>query len=364
MRSPRPPASSNCRPPTRRGRARRRQKTVSVALVPKARIGDYVIVHVGHAIGLLDAERRSKRWPCSPSSRRPKADAPHEGIDEFRDGRMARACRTRIAAAVDPTRRYHFMEFCGGHAHDLALRHRRVAARQPAHDPRARMPGVRAHRPHRPGDCLALERGVILCTYGDVMRVPTSGIAQPDACQRHAAPIPHGLFGRRCLEAGARDAGREVVFLRHRVRDHDAAHRAGDPPGPGRGHRNFSVLCNRADAQRDHAHPRIARGAPVGQVPIDGFVGPAHIVHRDRRAPYEHFADGYRKPVVIAGFEPLDVMQASDAGAPGQRRPRRGREQFTRAVTPNNLAAQTSCNGLRTQAPVRWRGLGEVPYSA
>ena len=47
-----------------------------------------------------------------------------------------------------------------------------------------------------------------------------------------------------------------------------------------------------------------------GTVPIDGFVGPAHVSIVIGARPYEHFAQEYRKPVVIAGFEPLDVMQA------------------------------------------------------
>jgi hydrogenase expression/formation protein HypD len=56
----------------------------------------------------------------------------------------------------------------------------------------------------------------------------------------------------------------------------------------------------------------VGRGAPAyGTVPIDGFIGPAHVSIVIGSQPYEHFAEEYRKPVVIAGFEPLDVMQAS-----------------------------------------------------
>jgi len=45
-------------------------------------------------------------------------------------------------------------------------------------------------------------------------------------------------------------------------------------------------------------------------VPLDGFIGPAHVSTVIGSRPYEHFAQEYAKPVVIAGFEPLDVMQA------------------------------------------------------
>jgi hydrogenase expression/formation protein HypD len=47
-----------------------------------------------------------------------------------------------------------------------------------------------------------------------------------------------------------------------------------------------------------------------GTVPLDGFIGPAHVSTIIGSRPYEFFAEEYRKPVVIAGFEPLDVMQA------------------------------------------------------
>jgi hydrogenase expression/formation protein HypD len=54
-------------------------------------------------------------------------------------------------------------------------------------------------------------------------------------------------------------------------------------------------------------------------VPIDGLIGPAHVSIIIGSRAFEFFAEAYRKPVVIAGFEPLDVMQAHpDAGAPGQ----------------------------------------------
>jgi hydrogenase expression/formation protein HypD len=97
-------------------------------------------------------------------------------IDEFRDGDLARRLAQRIAAEVPPGRRYSFMEFCGGHTHAIARYG--VAELLP--------PAVRMI--HGPG-CpvcvlpigridqaihLALERGAIVCTYGDTMRVPAS----------------------------------------------------------------------------------------------------------------------------------------------------------------------------------------------
>jgi hydrogenase expression/formation protein HypD len=79
-----------------------------------------------------------------------------------------------------------------------------------------------------------------------------------------------------------------------------------------------------------------------GTVPLDGFIGPAHVSTIIGSRPYEFFAEEYRKPVVIAGFEPLDVMQAIRMLI---RQVNEGRaeveNEFSRAVDRNgNLKAQ------------------------
>jgi hydrogenase expression/formation protein HypD len=106
---------------------------------------------------------------------------------------------------------------------------------------------------------------------------------------------------------------------------------------------------------------------PCGSVPIDGFVGPAHVSVVIGSAPYEPFAAAYRKPVVITGFEPLDVMQAvlmlvrqvNDGRAEVE-------NQFVRAVTRDgNRAAQRLVQQVfEPRERFEWRGLGEVPHSA
>ena len=102
-------------------------------------------------------------------------------------------------------------------------------------------------------------------------------------------------------------------------------------------------------------------------VPLDGFVGPAHVSTVIGSRPYEPFADDYHKPVVIAGFEPLDVMQAilmlirqvNDGRAAVE-------NEFTRAVTrEGNLKAQQIVDEVfMLRDDFEWRGLGTVPSSA
>jgi hydrogenase expression/formation protein HypD len=106
-------------------------------------------------------------------------------------------------------------------------------------------------------------------------------------------------------------------------------------------------------------------GHPV--VSIDGLVGPAHVSIVIGSQPYAHVAQRYCKPVVIAGFEPLDVMQSILMLV---RQVNEGRceveNQFTRAVTPlGNQAAQAVMSEVfELRASFEWRGLGELPHSA
>jgi hydrogenase expression/formation protein HypD len=131
---------------------------------------------------------------------------------------------------------------------------------------------------------------------------------------------------------------------------------------------NFSVLCCHVLTPSAITHilesPEVRQ---YGTVPIDGFIGPAHVSIIIGSDPYVHFAEEYRKPVVIAGFEPLDVMQAIRMLV---RQVNEGRaeveNEFTRAVTPEgNLAAQSVVREVfELRSSFEWRGLGEVPYSA
>jgi hydrogenase expression/formation protein HypD len=95
----------------------------------------------------------------------------------------------------------------------------------------------------------------------------------------------------------------------------------------------FSVLC--CHVLTPSAITNILESPEVrqwGTVPLDGFIGPAHVSTIIGSRPYEFFAEEYRKPVVIAGFEPLDVMQAilmlvrrSTKAAPRSKTSSRGR---------------------------------------
>ena len=299
-------------------------------------------------------------------------------VDEFRDGELARRLADRIAAAVRPGRTYRFMEFCGGHTH--AISRYGVAELLP---PQVRM----IHGPGCPvcvlpigridqAIGLALDRGVILATYGDVLRVPASprpGDARGEPlsllkAKARGADVRMVYSVADALALARANPDREVVFLAIGFETTTpptalALQQAAREDLP-----NFSVLA--CHVLTPSAITHILEAAEVrawGTVPIDGFVGPAHVSVVIGSRPYEHFAEEYRKPVVIAGFEPLDVMQAILMLV---RQVDQGRaeveNEFTRAVTRDgNAAAQAVVAAVFELRPsFEWRGLGEVPYSA
>jgi hydrogenase expression/formation protein HypD len=134
------------------------------------------------------------------------------------------------------------------------------------------------------------------------------------------------------------------------------------------GVKNFSVLANHVLTPA--AMTNILESPEVrqfGTLALDGFIGPAHVSTIIGSQPYEFFAEEFRKPVVIAGFEPLDVMQAILMLV---RQINEGRaeveNEFSRAVTrEGNLKAQALVSQVfELRRSFEWRGLGEVPYSA
>jgi hydrogenase expression/formation protein HypD len=300
-------------------------------------------------------------------------------VDEFRDGALARGIGERIAAEVQPGRRYSFMEFCGGHTH--AISRYGITELLP---PQVRM----IHGPGCPvcvlpigridqaigialgsaaADSEAL-RGAIVCTYGDTMRVPASRSLSLMKAKAQGGDIRMVYSAADALRLAETNPTREVVFFAIGFETTTPPTALVIQQAARKGLTNFSVLC--CHVLTPSAITHILESAEVrqyGTVPIDGFVGPAHVSIVIGSQPYEHFAQEYGKPVVITGFEPLDVMQAILMLV---RQVNDGRteveNQFARAVTrEGNLAAQRAvADVFELRERFEWRGLGEVPYSA
>ncbi|MDR2238973.1 MAG: hydrogenase formation protein HypD [Zoogloeaceae bacterium] len=291
-------------------------------------------------------------------------------IDEFRDGGTARSLAAAIAREARPERRYHIMEFCGGHTH--AISRYGLTDLLP--------PGIRLI--HGPG-CpvcvlpigridnaieLALNRGVILAAYGDCLRVPASGGLSLLKAKARGADVRMVYSSADALKLAQDHPDREVVFFAIGFETTTPPTAVALSQAEKLGLRNFTVFCNHVLTPSAIAH--ILESPEVrlhGTVPLDAFIGPAHVSTVIGSQPYEHFAEEYEKPVVIAGFEPLDVMQAILMLV---RQLNEGRaeveNEFSRAVTrEGNLKAQRLvAETFELRKSFEWRGLNEVPYSA
>ncbi|MDE2371064.1 MAG: hydrogenase formation protein HypD [Burkholderiales bacterium] len=291
-------------------------------------------------------------------------------MSEFRDGAVARRIAERIAAEIEPGRRYAFMEFCGGHTHAIArygVAELLPKAIRMIHGPGCPVCVLPIGRIDQ-AISLALDRGAIVCTYGDTMRVPASNGLSLLKAKALGGDIRMVYAATDALRIAREQPQREVVFFAIGFETTTPPTALALKRAAAEGLTNFSVLA--CHVLTPSAITHILEAAAVrtfGSVPIDGFVGPAHVSIVIGSAPYDHFAAEYRKPVVIAGFEPLDVMQAVLMLV---RQVNEGRaeveNEFTRAVTPaGNEAAQAVVSEVfELRERFEWRGLGEVPYSA
>lgn len=290
-------------------------------------------------------------------------------IDEFRDGGLAQGLAAALRQAADPGRGYHFMEFCGGHTH--AISRYGVSDLLPSNVRMIHGPGCpvcvlpigRVDMAIR----LALECGVTLCTYGDTLRVPASGGLSLLKAKARGGDIRMVYSAADALQLAQADPQRQVVFFAIGFETTTPPTAVVIRQAQALGLRNFSVLC--CHVLTPSAISNILESPEVrqwGTVPLDGFIGPAHVSTIIGSRPYEFFAEEYRKPVVIAGFEPLDVMQAILMLV---RQVNAGRavveNEFSRAVTrEGNLKAQNLvAEVFELRRQFEWRGLGLVPYS-
>ncbi|MGO9804645.1 MAG: hydrogenase formation protein HypD [Steroidobacteraceae bacterium] len=290
-------------------------------------------------------------------------------IRAFRDGSAARGLAQALAQRVDRQREYHLMEFCGGHTH--AIFRYGVEDLLPAN----------VHLVHGPG-CpvcvlaiprldaaieLAHKPDVTLVSYGDMLRVPASRRRSLLKARAQGADVRMVYSALEALEIAAAHPERQVVFFAIGFETTTPATAHVILEAQRRGLANFSIYCNHvltpAAIQSILDSPEVREW---GQVRVDGFIGPSHVSAVIGSRPYEFFAEEYQRPVVIAGFEPLDVLQAILMLVQQLNSGRACVEnEFTRGVTRegNRKAQALVAEVFELRPRFEWRGLGELPYS-
>ena len=234
-------------------------------------------------------------------------------VDEYRDGGLAREIAAKICAEATPERAYHFMEFCGGHTH--AIFRYGIPDLLPDNVKMIHGPGCPVCVLPIPRLDAAIElavtHGVTLCSYGDMLRVPGSRKRSLLKAKAEGADVRMVYSCMDALRIAQENPEKEVVFFA-------IGFETTTPPtalvinqAKKLGLKNFTVYCNHvltpAAISNILESPEVRE---LGVLPLDGFVGPAHVSTVIGSQPYHYFAEEYQKPVVIAGFEPLDVLQA------------------------------------------------------
>lgn len=291
-------------------------------------------------------------------------------VDEFRRNDLAQKLATAIKSEVDPERDYRLMEFCGGHTH--AIFRYGVQDLMPGNVKFVHGPGcpVCVLPIGRLDNAIALaeQHEVILCTYGDMMRVPASARRTLLSVKAAGADVRMVYSTQDALKIARENPQREVVFFAIGFETTTPPTAVAVKQAKAEGLQNFSVFCNHvltpAAIQNILSSPELRE---MDSVSIDGFFGPSHVSAIIGSRPYEFFAEEFQKPVVIAGFEPLDVMQSALMLV---RQLNQGRHEveneYTRVVTRdgNQKAQALIAETMELRRSFEWRGLGMVPYSA
>jgi hydrogenase expression/formation protein HypD len=288
-------------------------------------------------------------------------------VDEFQDPAAAKALLDRIAplaaqVSAGRSKPLQLMEVCGGHTHTI-FRYG-IEALLPESIELVHGPGcpVCVLPMGRVDDCVALaERPeVIFATFGDAMRVPGSKKSLLQA-KADGADVRMVYSPLDALKLAVENPQREVVFfaLGFETTMPSTAFTVLDAQT--RGVRNFSVFCNHITIV-----PTIKAVLDSPEVQLDGFLGPGHVSMVIGTEPYAFIARHYRKPLVVAGFEPLDVLQSVWMLL---RQLAEGRceveNQYARAVRAagNAGALEAVAKVFELREFFEWRGLGSIDHS-
>jgi hydrogenase expression/formation protein HypD len=282
--------------------------------------------------------------------------------DEYRDPAAARALVARIVGLAGDDH-FKFMEVCGGHTHTIyrhGLEHVLPPNVELVHGPGCPVCVIPMGRID---DAIAVAGmpGVIFTAFGDMMRVPGAEGNLLEARAR-GADVRFVYSPLDALRLASDHPDQDVVFLAVGFETTAPSTAVALLEARARGRCNFSVLCNHVTIV-----PPIKAILESPDLRLDGFIGPGHVSTVIGNRPYRFVPQQYGRPLVTAGFEPLDVLQAI---AMLLSQIREGRceveNQYTRVVrdggNPRALGILAEVFELRSH--FEWRGLGFISQSA
>ncbi len=289
-------------------------------------------------------------------------------VDEFRDPAAARALLRRIDDQAGRLGRpLAVMEVCGGHTHTIyrhGLEHLLPDGIELIHGPGCPVCVIPMGRVD---DALWLARqpGVILTTFGDMMRVPGSRESLLDA-RATGADVRFVYSPLDALAVARANPDREVVFFAVGFETTAPSTAVTLERARAEGVPNFSVFSNHVTIE-----PPLRAIVNGGQTRVDAFIGPGHVATVVGTRAFEFLPREFNLPVVVTGFEPLDILQAVamllDQFTSG--RVARGEasvdNQYARVVRPegNRAALALLDRVFALRETFEWRGLGWIERS-
>lgn len=290
-------------------------------------------------------------------------------ISEYRDKDKALALSEAIGKLAESHKIYRFMEFCGGHTHVLSrwgltdLLPEQVKMIHGPGCPVCVLPVGRIEMAIE----LALQKDIILCTYADTLRVPTSKGLSLFNCRSMGGDVRMVYSPMDAINIAQKNPDKEVVFFAIGFETTTPPTAIAVKTARKLNLHNFSVFVNHVLTPAAMNHILVSAKERADGVSLDGLVGPAHVSTVIGSEAYEPFAQTWHKPVVIAGFEPLDMLlaiymlikQVNEGRAEVE-------NEFTRAVTKkgNTTAIALMDEVFELRNSFEWRGLGEVAFSA
>jgi hydrogenase expression/formation protein HypD len=283
-------------------------------------------------------------------------------VDEYRDATLAKGIAAEIARLSDG-RTLKIMEVCGGHTHTI-YKHG-IEDLLPRSIDLVHGPGcpVCVLPTGRIDGAIAIARtpGVIFATFGDMMRVPGSGGSLLDA-RAQGADVRFVYSPLDALALARAHPAHEVVFFAIGFETTAPSTAVTLLRAQAEGIRNFSIFCNHV-----LVIPPMQAILDSPDLRLDGFVGPGHVSMVIGLRPYEFIAREHRRPVVISGFEPIDIMQSIQMIVQQIAAGRAEVEnQYTRVVRPegNLKALEAMARTMELRPSFEWRGLGTIANSA
>lgn len=280
-------------------------------------------------------------------------------IDEFRDGTTAQAVAAAIAKAA--SRPWALMEVCGGQTHSIVkygLDRMLPAQVELLHGPGCPVcvtPVEMIDRAH----AIAARTGVIFCSFGDMLRVPGSR-GDLLSLKARGADVRIVYSPLDAVQLAAANPGRPVVFFAIGFETTAPANAMAAWQARKRGLHNFSLLVSQVlvPPMLD-----VLLRSPGNRV--QAFLGPGHVCTVMGTSEYEAVSARHRVPIVISGFEPVDLLQGILLAV---RQLEEGRAQvenaYSRVVTAaGNPPAQSLVGDVFEICDRKWRGIGTVPRS-